>query len=205
MTLTNSNGTDTIQSRQNDAPLKVKLVIHNQFPDIELASPLCCGDGATCCLSSDHRVNAGSTMEAVFNFDTDQHVSIGALMYKLQKSITDQSDEEVISSEDETTCIQLVVILDVCDSGETLYSFLIEHDKDHIWNRVELMKLAKYYEMFDMHYDSDEETWLMHDNTVLMESLNIIYEEECYKLELTISKGNINKNTRRPLYFDVDR
>jgi hypothetical protein len=48
------------------------------------------------------------------------------------------------------------------------------------------MKLAECYELFDMQHGSIEETWLMHDNTVLMTSLNVTHEAERYKLEMII-------------------
>jgi hypothetical protein len=44
----------------------------------------------------------------------------------------------------------------------------------------------------------------MHDNTVLMTSLNVT-REECYKLEMTISEGSIKDDTQRPHYIDMDK
>jgi hypothetical protein len=40
MTSTDGSDTDTTQSSQNDTPSKVKLMIHHQFPGIELVSPI---------------------------------------------------------------------------------------------------------------------------------------------------------------------
>jgi LAS superfamily LD-carboxypeptidase LdcB len=62
-TLVDSNDTDAIQSSQNDASSKVKLIIHNQFPGTELVSPLYYSDGVTCCLSPDQKVDIGSTTQ----------------------------------------------------------------------------------------------------------------------------------------------
>jgi hypothetical protein len=56
------------QSPLNSLQLKVKLVIHNQCPGIELVSPVCAGEGIICHLSPpDQRVNVGSTTQADFN------------------------------------------------------------------------------------------------------------------------------------------
>jgi hypothetical protein len=84
-------------------------------------------------------------------------------------------------------------------------SFLIEHDKDHVWDRDGLMKLMEHCELYNIQHYPIEDTYLMHDHTVLMTSLNMTHEAECYKLEITISEGSINENTWRLRYIDLDR
>jgi hypothetical protein len=82
---------------------------------------------------------------------------------------------------------------------------LIEHDKNSVWNRDKLLQLTERYKPVNIQYDSIEETYLMHDNTVLMTSVNVTQEEECYRLEMTLSEGSVKDDTRRLHYFDVDR
>jgi hypothetical protein len=164
-----------------------------------LVSPKYVCDGATCYLSPDQRVAVGSTTQASFNINPDKNESIGILMYELN---TDQSNKEVIANEE--VCIQLVMIWKVHESGRFyVYSFLIEHDKSRVWDKDELMKLVRRYESFIIQHGPIEDTWLMLDNTVLMIRANVTFEEEYYKLEMTISEGSINKDTRRPWYIDV--
>jgi hypothetical protein len=126
-------------------------------------------------------------------------------MYRLQRKNVDQSNEEDISSEEEATCIQLVMIWEI-DSPKEFHvdSYLIEHDKGHVWNGDRLMKLASKYELVDIRHSLIEDTYLMHDNTVLMTSWNTTHEEERYKLEMTISEASIKDDSRRPWYIDVD-
>jgi hypothetical protein len=196
---------DTIQPRQNDTPSKVKLIIHHQFPGIELISSLCYSDGAVCHSSPDQRVDVGSTTQTGFNIDTVQNKSIGVLMYNLHKKNTVQSNEKAISSE-ETTCIQLVVIWEVNRSKEFyVVSHLIEHDKSLVWNRDRLMKLAERYNAHHIQHDSIEDTWIIHDYTVLMTRVNVVCEEECYKLEMTISEASIRDDTQIPRYTGMDK
>jgi hypothetical protein len=206
MALTDSSDTDTIQSSQNNTSSKVKLIINHHFPGIELVSPMYTSRYATCYLSPDQKVNVGSTMQIGFKFYTNRNLYMGALMYKLQRKNINQFNEDTISSEDETTCIQLIIIWNVNSSKEFSVALdLIEHDKGHFWNRASLMELAKRYKLFDMQYVPIEGTYLMHDNIVLMTRINVACEEGCYKFEMTISEGSVKDDTQRPQYIDVNR
>jgi hypothetical protein len=200
MTLADNSGTDTIQPRQNDTLSKVKLTIHHQFPGTELVSPLYHSNSATCYLSSDQSVNAGSIIQAGFDVNLTQDNAMGALMYKLQRKNTDQFNEE------ESTCIQLFIFWEVDSSKKPeVYSYLIEHDKSYIWDEDRLMRQIFWCDLFDIQYGPIEETWLVYDNAVFMTSVNVTCEEGCCKLEMTISEGSIKDDTRRPLYIDMNR
>jgi hypothetical protein len=188
-----------IQPNQNSTPSKVKLIIRNQFPGIELASPMYVSRGTTCYLSPDQKVDIGSTTHVGFNIDSN-HGSTGTLMYKLQRK-----SEEVTSSE-EATCIQFVITWEFDIYGDLFIALdLIEHDKNHVWNSDKLMRLEEHYKLVNTQHDFIEKTWFMHDNRVLMTSLNITCEEECCKLEMTISEGSINDTTQKPKYIGLNR
>jgi hypothetical protein len=193
---TDRSNVGIIRPRRNDAPSKVKIIIYHRFPGIELVSPVYAGTGIECYLSPDQRVDVGFFTQASFNLT--QGWSTGVLIYKLQKKNIDEFNE--------TTCIQLVIKWKV-DRFEPFYikSFLIEHDKGCVWDRATLMKLAKHDKLTDIQHHLIEKTWLMHDNTVLMTRENATCEEECYKLEMTISETSIRNDTRRLRYFDVNR
>jgi hypothetical protein len=197
---------EAIQSLLNDAPSKVTMMIHHQFPGVELISPVCAGNGIACYLSPDQCVDVDSTIQADFNIDTDQKETIGALMYKLQRKSIDQSDEVAISSEEEVTCIQFVIIWKVNSSKEfCVASFLIEHDNSYVWNEDRLLELAKRCKLSNVRDGSIKYTWLIHGNTVVRMILNVAREKECCKLETIISEGSINENTLSPRYIDLDR
>jgi hypothetical protein len=186
------------------APSKVKLLIHHQFPGIELVSPAYACDNATCHTSPDQRVDFGSTVQVVFNVDLTQCDPVGALMYELKN--TKQFNKNASSLLDEATYIQLVMIWKVNNSREFCeVSDMIEHDKGRVWDRSGLMKLVKCYKLYDIQHVPIEKTYLMHDNTVLMTRVNATREEECYKLEITLSEVSINKYTRRLQYIDLGR
>jgi hypothetical protein len=200
-----TSGTGVILRRLVDTPIEVKLIIHNQLPGVELVSPVYAGEGITCYLSPDQIIDVGFTTKAGFDIDLNQSESIGVLMYKLQRKNADEFNVDVISSEGEAKCIQLVIILEAYISKEFhVASPLIEHDKSHVWDEDKLLQLIKHRNSFRMQHDSIEETYLMRDYTVLMTRMNIIREEECYELEMTISEGSINEDTQRLWYFDKD-
>jgi hypothetical protein len=205
MELTDSSDPKSTQSLQNDVPSEVKLIIHNQSTSIELTSPAHAGLYATCYLLPDQNVDVGSTTQVSFGIDPDWWWwATGVLMYKLQGKNTDQSNEDVMSSEEETTCIQLVIVWKVNSSKEfSAASYLLEHSEECVWNKHWLLSLRKHYKLTNIQHSTIEDTWLVYDNTVLMTSLNMTHEEECYKLEITISEASISDDTLRPRYIGL--
>jgi hypothetical protein len=175
-------------------------MIHHQFPDIELVSPIYANRFARCDLRPGQNVNAGSVMQTCIKFNPKRNNPIGILMYKLKRKNTDKSNEEA-------TCIQLVMIWKVNKSKSfDAASLLIEHDKFQTWNRHKLMKLTEVvYKPYNIQQCPVEETWLLHNNMVLNTRVNITHEERCYKLEMTVSETSVKDDTQRPLYIDVDR
>jgi hypothetical protein len=201
--MTSAHGTGTNPQHQRSAPSKVTLMIHHQCPGIELVSPVYACDGAICYLSPDQKVHVGSTTQANFNTVFCWKKSLGILMYELKN--TKQFNKSAISSEDEARCIQLFMTWKVDVSKEfCVYSCLIEHDRRCVWDKDKLLELARRYKLHDIHVPI-EMTYLMRDNTVLMKRVNVIREEDCYKLEMTISQGSIKYDTWMPRYVDVVR
>jgi hypothetical protein len=204
--MASTHDTDASQQCRKNA-LKVNLVIHQQFPGIELVSPLYYSDGAICYLPPDQRVDVGSTTQVGFNIDLAWYRSTGTLMYRLRKKNTDQSNEDAISSEDEVKHIQFVLTW-VAYRFEIPYIYLrlIEHDKNRVWDRIGLMKLAGgYKEYYYSQRYPEERTYLMRDNTMLMTRVDMTRERACYKIEMTISKTDKYYFSEKTEYIDVDR
>jgi hypothetical protein len=203
MTLTNNSG--TIQSSQNVKPTKVKLVIHNQSPGIELISPVyaCEDKDAKCLLPPNQRVDFGFTAQYGLIINSRCFPIKGILMYKLQGKNTAQFNEDGIYSE-EASCIQLFMVWSVNDHGNfSVFSCLIEHDKNCVWNRDRLMRLTNSHWLKFIH-GPVETTYLMRDNTVLMTRMNVTREEEYHRLEMTISETSVKDDTWRPKYIDAN-
>lgn len=167
------------------------------LPGIELVSPVYTGRHTKCSLRPKQRVSAGSTMQASFNADLKQDESIGAFICKLKRTNINDSNE--------VTCIQFVIIWKIDRfKGFHVVTYLLEHDKSRVWDSDRLMELAKKETLFDIHVPI-EETWLIHDNRVLKTQVNVTCEEECCKLEITISETSINDDTQRLRYIGLNR
>jgi hypothetical protein len=197
---------DTIQSHQNEALSKVKLLIHHQHPGIRLVSPIGAGDGAACHLSPAQKVDAGSIAQVGLNIDLSQEESTSVLLYKLQRKNIDTSNEKSTSSKDKAICIYFVVIWKIYMSGNFRVALnLTERDRDYVWNSNRLMKLTECCELFDVRHNFIEYTRLIHDNIMLMAGVTLTREEECYKLEMTISEANINWYIQRLHYIGLNK
>jgi hypothetical protein len=194
--MASTRSTGTKRRRRNSAPL-IELVIHNQCSDIELVSPLYYSNGAECHLPSDQRIDAGSTMQTYLIIDLLQSEFICALMYRLERKDTDEINE--------ATCTQLTMIWKVDKFKRFhLVPHLIEHDKGRVWDKYKQTRLAQECTLSSTPSDFIEDTWLIYNDVVLIIRMNVTYETECHKLEVTISETTIKYDTQRPWYFDLD-
>jgi hypothetical protein len=184
--MTSTHSADANQQYENDGSSKVELIIHHRFPGIELVSPIYFETGAKCYLSPDQEVYFGSTTQVGFTIDSDKSKSTGILIYELP-------EENAYNA----SCIRIFILWEVNNSKEfRVNSFLIEHEKNHFWDKDRLMQLTKWHPVFNIQHIPIEDTWLMHDDRVLMKRLSVTHEEECYKLEMTISETSIRDDTR---------
>jgi hypothetical protein len=191
------SGVDSVPSVQNEEVLSdIKLIFHHQLPDIELVSPVYAGDIATCYQSPDQSVDCGATTQAGFKIKFSPEWSFGTLMYRLKK----KSDQEA------STYQQFVIVWEI-DRFEIIYavSYLIEHDKDVVWDENKLTKLSERCQLHYIKHSPIEETWLMRDHTVLMTKVNVISEKASYQLDITLAETSINDDTQRPWYIHIDR
>jgi hypothetical protein len=187
----------------NDTPLEVKLIIHSQFSGIELVSPKHASDGAKCLQSPGQSAYVSSTMQVGFNINFSRKEPIGISMYQLKRKNKKQFNKDAISSEDETSCTQLIVIWKVNNFKEfRVVSRLIEHDKGRTWDIDNLMKLAKWYQLYDTRVPI-EYAYLVHDNIVLITRVCATREKEYYKLEMTIFEGSTNDGIWKPRYIGL--
>jgi hypothetical protein len=191
-------GADTRRRRRNSTPSRLKLMIRNLCPSIKLTYPVYVSNDATCYLSPDQTVNVGSTTQAGFKNNLFCKNSSGALLYMIQRKNT--------HGRNEVTCTQFLIAWEVRGSGELFIALdLIEHDKNRTLDKNGLAKLAKDQRGFNIQCGLIEDTWIMHDNTVLMTRVNVIRETKCYRLEMTISEASVKDDTQRPRYIGLNR
>jgi hypothetical protein len=177
-----SHGANAILEWSTGALAKVILIIHNQFPGVELVSPGCNGRGTECYLSPDQKVGVGATTQVGFSIDPSSTHVFGVLEHELQgEGIRLIVDWEVFRP-------------DKCHARSTL----VEPESTVSWGVFELVDLYENRGPDDIKH-APIETYLMSDNRVLMTKMNLNREEECCKLEITISETSIrNEYTQRP-------
>jgi hypothetical protein len=83
---------------------------------------------------------------------------------------------------------------------------LIECDKQIKWNRYKLEEYRQRYASQLSTYTSPiEDTWLMHDGTVLMTRLELNSTQRGDVLNITISEGIKDEHTKIPELISLER
>jgi hypothetical protein len=196
---------DINQPPQNDAPSEVKLIFHHQFHGIELVSPTYASRRATCHLQPDQNVDDGSITQAGFKIMSSHKSRFGVVMYRLQRKNTDLSNVDAIPNEEET-CTQLVTVWKINRSKKfSATSYLLEHDKDRVWDDNRLLQLARDYNPVNIQYNTIEDTWLTHDRTVLTTILEFDFNPSDVVLNIAISEGVEDGHTKRPERINLKR
>jgi hypothetical protein len=86
-----------------------------------------------------------------------------------------------------------------------VYTVLVEHDNELVWNEDKLAQLYdKINEQLSRRCDAPKSTWLVCDNTVLEVTYEVLWKVDP-ELKITISKGIKDWNTRPALWIDPER
>jgi hypothetical protein len=200
---------DTIQSHQNNTPSRVALVIHHQFPGIELTSLLYYGNGAVCPQLSDQQIDIGTKRKYGFEIYAIQDDFVSALLFKLQRSTDGQCNMDASTTETDknvTRYVQMLVAWKVTDSKSFVYIVLIEHIKEFTCNEEALKKL--YYENHDQFKEYDDtisDTWLVDSNVVLKTTFSARSLKKNFELSISISEEERNDYSMRPFCIDLER
>jgi hypothetical protein len=190
------------QPLQNYGLPKVKLIVYNQFPGIELASPVHVNSGA-CYLMPAQIIHAGTFLPIDFSIDFSLGEPIGISMYELRNNRPPGND--VIFNEDEVKCIYLLIIWKVDSAGKfSVYSDLIKYDRGRAWNKNELIRVAHWYKLYDIYFPI-EHTYLIRNDVALKARIGATREADGYKLEIAIFETSAKDDTWRLWYFNMDR
>jgi hypothetical protein len=187
----------------------LNITIRNLYPDLDLTSPVYCNNGALCYVPPRQQIHTGSTMKASFGMVIMQYNFEGALLYKLQRRHAtrtyNQPNSSVAYTKDTATNIHLLVVLDVKDHPPKFSACLIEYADYFTWDEDKLWALyKKYRNRFHTNYKSSIITWLMNDGTVVETKLDATHRFD-YKLNIVLSEGIREHNTRRPMEVDPKR
>jgi hypothetical protein len=180
----------------------VKLNIHNQCLSVDLIFPIyITHDELECHIPLDYEVCAGNTMKSGF-IDKSYDVPYGALIYKLQRRLSNQTIE---TSKCASSIAYLLVAWRISES-KVLYAdiLLIEYDEEFDWSKDNLRELHfKNFDRFRMCPDSATKTWLLGADAALMTTFEIMNRD--YILDITISEVGIDNYVRTPVHIDKGR
>jgi hypothetical protein len=158
----------------------MKVNIHNQCSNFKLINREYS--------SSDADWNEHSTREV----DIDSlKASVGAIMYELRRDHVG------------STRIQLLVAWESRDYKKFyVYVRLIECNEALVWNEA---KLNEYYQRYinrlSKYTSPIEDTWLIHDGTVLKTKLELTFVRRDGRLNVTISEGIKDDYTKVPIWI----
>jgi hypothetical protein len=191
------------------------MMIHNQYLDMELVSPVYFYDCGTHYAYPVERTNSGSTMKVDFRFDSAE--ARGILMYKVQRKETIGSDHpfdiDAKAIEEVSKRMRLLVAWKIERfRWPKVRIMLVEYDNEPIMNEDKLVQLhdkiyAIPFRVYDWTLQKDgiyESKWLMCDNTALMVTCELM-RKESLALKITISKGFKDELTIRPIWIDSTR
>jgi hypothetical protein len=177
----------------------ISLNIHNQCQDINLISPVYFVDGGKWHVAPDQKIDAHAIMRNCIEFDSEQDILKGALVYKMQRKRT-ESDK---SAQDKSRRIQLLVAWHVEPTKElNVRALLIEHDSE--LNEDKLRKLhQKYWHLLNTRFGfirnhrlSDEATIL----TTMSKAMN-----GGYRWDIFTFKKEKDKYAMEPLWTNSER
>jgi hypothetical protein len=186
----------------------LNITIHNQYPGLELTSPVYYSNGTTCYVPPSQQIDTGSIMEARFGIDAKQGGLNGALLYKLQRKYTTktgkQSNSNTASIKNTATNLYLFVAWNE-NYCNTFRTYVIEcpeevtMDEDKLW--------SFYWDGTDAFRDAIElfvTTWLIDDSAVMKIRCYLTYGSD-YRLDIVISEGTGKYSTNMPMKLDPRR
>jgi hypothetical protein len=177
--------------------------IYNQCSDFDLVSPAYFGRNAIWIRPPDQKVDANAMTRASFGIHVIVREFASALIYKLQRKNSLESDNQLgidsTYTEDTSTSLQLLLIWGYNDEYRfSARVLLIKHSNTITWNDDTLEKLHSMHLALCRNDYIVKETWMLDDATVLMAASK--WEEYNYAFKITLSDGTRKNDTREPLW-----
>jgi hypothetical protein len=185
----------------------IAIAIHNQYPDIELASPVYFHNCETSYEYPVERTNVGSTMKIEFIFNSDQDKPRGILVYTIQRKETMRSDhpssidDKVI--EDALKRMRLLIAWKIEHfRWPRVRIMLVEYDNEPILNEDKLAQLCDKVNNIPSDHNHSKYTWLICDNTTLTITHKVM-RKEGFELKMIISGELIDRGIR-PIWIEPE-
>jgi hypothetical protein len=171
----------------------MKVDIHNQCLDFKLTDQKCFSHGAYWNRYPVREVEADGVMSVEFKSPLEAFK--GAVVYELRRKSA------------ESTRIQLFVAWQF-DGYKKFYAYahLLECSESFSWNEIRLKKhYQRYTHQLNRYTSPIKNTWLIHDDTVLMTSLELTFVKRDSILNVTVSEGIKDDCTKKPGRINLER
>jgi hypothetical protein len=186
------------------------MTVHNQYPDIELISPVYFCNRGKRYRYRIKRVHDNVLMKIGFRFDFDQDVPRGILMYTIRRKSNIRSDHQssvdTISTkviEEALKMTRLLVTWKIEHLKEPKVNIiLVEHDNELVLNEDKLTRLCE--KVNNILSGRNSSVWLMCGNTALTVTHEVV-RKTGLELKITVSQGVGNLDAIRPMYIDSER
>jgi hypothetical protein len=187
----------------------LNITVHNQYPSLELTSPVYFSDGTTYCVYPNQQTYTGNIMETSFGIDFRQKDLKCVSLYKLQRKratkTDNQPDNSIASMENTEANMYLLVAWVAKDYEHTFCVCLVEFTDDFVWDEDKLWALYNdYNDQFHIGNESRIITRFLHGGKVMRIRYEATYGSD-YKLDIVISEGNREDDTEDPIKIDLKR
>jgi hypothetical protein len=178
----------------------VSLNIHNRCQNINLISPVYFIHGGRWHVAHDPEADASAIMRNYIEFDSEQDILEGALVYRIQEKRV-KTDKSV---QVKPKRAQFLVIWRGEYTRELhVRTLLVEDDEEINWTEDKLKQLhQKYWHPLNTWVDPIEDNWLLNSATVLKTTIKAI--NDGYRRDMFISERT-KTNFKRPLWIDAER
>jgi hypothetical protein len=177
----------------------VEVNIHNQCSDFKLTDGDCFSDGADWNMWPDMEVMAGNMIKA----DLMPFLAVfeGILIYELLRKHVDPSDQ--------TKSTLNLLLVAWKSEGYKKFHVLVQLIECNVWPYWYNFKPEEYYQRYASqlctYTDPIEDTWLIHDGTVLTTRLELDFTQRDGVLNIVISEGIRDDHTKRPEWINLKR
>jgi hypothetical protein len=176
----------------------MKMNIHNQCSDFKLKDKEYFSTGVNWNKRHDDEVDAGSMTSG----DSIQLLATfgGVTIYELRR-------ESVESDDQRESAYTLLFVAWKSEGYKKFYVFvqLIDCDQTFSWHKIDP---KEYYQRFSdqlsIYTGSIEDTWLIHDSSVLMTRLELDFTQRDGVLNIIISEGIRNRRTKISEWIDSE-
>jgi hypothetical protein len=173
----------------------MEVIIHNRCLDFKLTNTYWFSIGAAWNVCPNWNVDTGSMMSV--DLIPFMAAFKGILTYELQRKYANPGDQS------ESTYVRPLVAWKFEGYKKyCVFTHLAEYDEQIEWDGIKLEEYCqRYFSQLSTYAAPIEDTWLLHDDTVLMTRLDLNFTQRNDILNITISEGTWHDRIKKPVWI----